>query len=175
MRPLLVVCALALVVPPAKAYEEDEPAKKPGLASRTWHTLTSPFAHEEKPGTVRVKNLALSMELAPEPVKLSETRQIKVALSLTNKSRKLVHLQFPTTQRIEVLIRDKDGKLVTQWSEDQSFANESTFVAINPGERIEYTAAVATRDLAPGREYVVEGFFPNFDELKVRKTIVPVK
>src|SRR5207302_6647626 len=98
-----------------------------------------------------------------------------IALALANRSHRAVHLEFPTTQRIEILIKDQKEKLVTQRSEDQSFENQPVFVTINPGERIEYNASIGTRDLAPGRTYIIEGFFPNFEGLRATKTITPGK
>ena len=95
------------------------------------------------------KRLELTMSVEPLPLDLGETRQLKVTLRLANKSKRLVQLDFPTTQRIEVLVRNRNGKLVEQWSEDQAFNNEPTLVAINPGERLEYSANIATRDMVP--------------------------
>jgi hypothetical protein len=133
-------------------------------------------ATAEKPKTIRVKDLTLEMHLSPLPLDLSDTRQLKVALLVLNRSRRSVHLEFPTTQRIEILVRDaQTNKLVTQWSEDQSFSNEPAFLTINPGERVEYNATISTRDLAAGRPYTVEVFFPNFDKLRLQQTIVPQK
>jgi hypothetical protein len=110
----------------------------------------------------------------PIPLKLSEVRTCKVTLQLANRGRKLVQLDFPTSQRIEVLLKHADGKLIERWSEDQAFENEPTLVAINPGERLEYSVNVATRDLKAGQTYTVEGFFPNFERLRASRTVVPV-
>src|SRR5205823_891423 len=121
------------------------------------------------------RGLALTMKVAPEEVKLSEARQLSVSLSLANRTNHAIQLQFPSTQRIEILIRAENGKLVTQWSEDQAFENQPVFVMINTGERIEYNAKIGTRDMEPGRTYIVEGFFPNFENLKATKNIFPVK
>ena len=66
------------------------------------------------------------------------------------------------------------GKRIEQWSEDQAFQNEPTLVAINPNERIEYTAVVATRDFKAGQSYTVEGYFPNYEQLRVSKSITPL-
>lgn len=150
----------------------------------SWWTRTLRFFHlarhsesnSENRATVRLKELTLTMQLSPSPLKLSDTRQLKVALLLANRSSQYVHLNFPTTQRFEILIQDNErNKLVTQWSEDQSFSNEPAFVTINPGERVEYNAMVSTRDLVAGRAYTVEAFFPNFDKLKIQQAIVPEK
>ena len=175
--PLRLVVAVALCLTSALARGSDEPGaeRKPGMISRIMGVFRrSP----EQPGgsdRARWKDLVMTMSIAPQPVKLSEVRQMKVSLQLTNKSKKLVQLEFPTTQRIEVLVRNANGKLIEQWSEDQAFSNEPTLVAINPGERLEYSANVSTRDLTAGERYSVEAFFPNFEQLKATSRIVPEK
>ena len=174
MRICLVVSLLALLAQSVQA-DETPPEEKPGLVSR----MTNVFHHSspavDKNGAVQTKNLILTMELSPLPLKLLDTRQLKVVLSVSNKSNKTVRLEFPTTQRFEILVRDNSGRQVFQWSEDQAFEAEPTIITINPREHVEYEAGVATRDLSPGKEYVVEAFFPKYKELKIRKTIVPQK
>ena len=127
------------------------------------------------PGTAgkRTRNLSARMQLSPLPIKLSDSRQIDVRIRLENTSRKFVQLQFPTTQRIEIVVRDEAGKVIDQWSEDHLFEQTSGYVGINPGEHVEYTASIPTRDMQAGRRYVVEGFFPNFADLKMQTTVIP--
>jgi hypothetical protein len=120
------------------------------------------------------KNLVPTIAVEPIPLQLSEVRSMKVTLQLANRGKKLAQLEFPTTQRIEVLVKDASGKLIEHWSEDQAFQNEPTLVAINPSERPEYTATVATRELHAGQVYTVEGFFPNYDQLRAVKQITPL-
>ncbi len=153
----------------------------PGLFNRIFHTLhlsedkeAEKKKAEEKPAATW-SHLALLMTIEPQPLKLPETRQMKVTLKLENRSKKLVQLEFPTTQRIEVLVKNQEGKMVEHWSEDQAFSNDPGTVAINPGERVEYSASVATRDLSPGNTYTVEAFFPNYEALHAAKTIEPAK
>lgn len=182
MLPRVALCLLLLgAALPLRAAEDGREAvvEKPSrpLVSRFLDVFRgSPEKREKRKARgVRAKSLLLEMEVSPAPLKLSETRQLKVVLKLTNRAKKLVELNFPTTQRIEILIHDSAGKMVTQWSEDQAFANERGFVTVNPGERIEYAGSVAIRDLEAGKEYVVEGFFPHFDDLKAREKIVPAR
>src|SRR5579862_5861388 len=113
------------------ADEEQDKTPKPGIVTRTLNIFRGSPDRINKTGEVNGKKIATRLDVAPLPVKLSETRQLKVTLVATNKSGKLIHLAFPTTQRIEVLVRNQSGKQVTQWSEDQSFDNEITYVAIN--------------------------------------------
>ena len=63
--------------------------------------------------------------------------------------------------------------MVTQWSEEQSFSNDSGYVTINPGEHVLYKVTISGRDLVAGKTYTIEGFFPNYENLRVTKEFVP--
>ncbi len=174
---VLILLAMSTVVRAEESGEANaEAPRKPSVMHRVlkpW-TLFQP-AKPAKPGAVKWKQLTMTMKLEPLPLRLSETRQLKATLQLANHGKRLVQLDFPTTQRIEVLVRNAHGKLVEQWSEDQSFSNEPTLVVINPGERLEYAVTVSTRDMAAGQLYSVETFFPNYDQLRASKSIIPEK
>jgi len=163
----------------ALAAEEAPPAPpQPGMMHRLLHPFGGGTAAPEpasKTKAVNLKGLEMSVAVEPASLKLSETHAVKVIVTLANKGKKLIQLDFPTTQRIEVLVKNKAGKRVVQWSEDQSFTSEPTLVAINPGERLEYSANVSTRDLAAGETYIIEAFFPNFDALRKTRELTPEK
>lgn len=149
------------------------------VASRTYHLLpftkkTAPIQASE-PGSVIVRTgkLALKMKVSPRPLKLSDVRQIDVRIQLENISKRFVQLEFPTSQRIDILIHDEAGKPIVQWSEDRAFDTGVSYVGINPGEHVEYSTTLSTRDLQPGKKYTVVGFFPNFADLKAEETIHP--
>ena len=174
------LCALlAAFALTAQAAEETPPAPpKPGLVHRLLHPFGgSPAAPADAPKKkdVSLKGLEINLTAEPAVAKLSETREIKVTVTLANKGKKLIQLEFPTTQRIEVLVKNKAGKRVVQWSEDQAFTAEPTLVAINPGERLEYSANVPTRDLAAGETYTIEAFFPNYETLRKTRDLTPEK
>ena len=138
----------------------------------------TPRAAESAPAsekTIKTRGLSLSLRLDPVPVRLSETRRLEATIRLKNSSPRFVHLEFPTTQRFEMLVRDPAGKLVVQWSEDQVFQAAPGYVGVNPGESVEYHAAFATRDLQPGKRYIVTVFFPARDDLKLELPFVPGK
>lgn len=118
--------------------------------------------------------VTLTMTLSPSPVRLSDVRHIEVMMRVKNISKRFVQLEFPTSQRIEILVRDEKNQLVTQWSEDRAFDPGTSYVGINPGEHIEYKTAISTRDLKAGRHYKVLGFFPNFEALRAEKVITPL-
>ena len=174
-RPLFPAFA-ALSLAAHAAEEAPAAPPKPGMMHRLLHPFGgSSAAPAPKTKDVNLKGLEMSVTVEPAAPKLSDTRAIKVTVALANKGRKLVQLDFPTTQRIEVLVKNKAGKRVVQWSEDQAFTNDPTLVAINPRERLEYSANIPTRDLVAGETYTVEAFFPNFDQLRKTQTITPEK
>ena len=147
------------------------PEKKSGIVNRVLH----PFGGKKGGGGKNDGKLGVEMKLSPLPLKLADANRLKVTLTLVNHGKKLAPLEFPTSQRIEVLIKNSAGKTIEQWSQDQAFTSEPTVVTINPNERAEYSVEVATRELSAGQTYTVQGFFPKYDTLKVEKTLVPEK
>lgn len=204
MKKLFILALLPLVADAAPAKKsEPKPAPieapaqpapvrepKPGFWERAWsstrkgtqvvgRTMTKPFRGGEKAkeGDAKVgwRNLAMNLTIDPAQVKLSDHRAVRVALSVVNKGKETVQLDFPTTQRIEVLLKSEDGNVLSKWSEDQKVEEEQGFLVINPEERLEYSANVSTREMAAGKSYIIEAYFPNFDQLRASRTITPVK
>ena len=92
---------------------------------------------------------------------------------LKNVSSRFIHLEFTSSQRFDVLVRDAAGRVVVQWSEDRMFEAALGSVGINPGEHLEYHAVISTRDLQPGQRYVVTALITGRDDLKVELPLVP--
>lgn len=168
-----IVVGVALA--PARAEDSAAPAAKSkgGPVQWLWQHIPVPKFGGKKKSDSTWNDLRLELVFNPPTVKLPDTRRVEVTLQLTNGGKKLVQLEFPTSQRIDVLIKDSGGRVIERWSEDQVINSEPTVVTLNPGERLEYTAAVATRDMTAGQRYVVEGFFPRYPELRVVKSITP--
>ena len=167
------------VPPPAPplAATPAPPTPQPGALHRLLHPFGGPAAPGAPEATkdASLKNLEMRASVEPPAPMLSETREVKVTVTLANKGKKLAQLAFPTNQRIEVLVKNKAGKKLVQWSEDQAFFAEPTLITINPGERLEYAATVSTRDLVAGETYTVEAFFPSYGELRQTLGLAPEK
>lgn len=145
--------------------------EKPGLMKRMWQSIPMPKWGGKDKAPTTWKDLRLELKLDPAVVKLPDTRRIEVTLQLTNGGKKLVQLEFPTSQRIEVHLRNGAGRVIERWSDDQAVTDEPGVVTINPGERLEYTAAIATREMAGGQRYSLEAFFPRYPELRALKSV----
>ena len=170
-----LVLAASLSLSQAAEDASPTPTPKPSLV----HRLLHPFEKKDAPKEAgakgkRLRGLAATMTLEPEQVALSEVRTIKATLRLENHG-KLTQLQFPTTQRVEAVIRDNLGKVIARWSEDQSFDPTPSFLTINPHETAEYSLTLPTRDLQAGELYSVEAGVIGYPDLTARKSISPTK
>lgn len=142
--------------------------KKRGLFGRILH----PFSSSEvlpKYNDRKLRGLILDLQVSPQPVRLSEVRQMEVKVTVTNMGNHMIPLDFPTDQRIEVQLLNAADAVLTKWSENHAIKDKPGTILINPGEHVEYKENIATRDLTPGRVFTADVFFPKYPELHVRQ------
>ena len=192
IRPAIIFssCLVALAALPAQERSETTAAEAPAAVSPTPTSSTSPittstlqkrglfgrvlhpFSSSEvlpKYNDKRLRGLVLDLQVSPQPVRLSEIRQMEVKLTVTNKGTHMVTLDFPTDQRIEIQLLNSSDSVLTKWSENHAIKEKAGTVLINPDEHVEYKETIATRDLTPGRVFTAEAFFPQYPELKIRQ------
>jgi hypothetical protein len=170
MRRATVLSLLVLAISSAVWAEQGEPTATP--QKRSWFgRMMHPFGSEQLPeyNDRNLTGLAVSLELSPQPIKLSEVRQMDVKLTLTNKSKRPITLEFPDSQRIEIILRNSADAVLTTWSDNHAFTQNESTVLINPQERIQYAETIATRELMPNKVFIAEVFFPKYPELRVRQ------
>ena len=161
---LTVVCATLILFAGTAAAPAQE---KRNWLSRAMH----PFGSTDKIPQYKnpkLRGLALAVEIPQEPVKLSEVRQLPVHVILTNRGDRAVELNFPNEQRIEILLHDSSGHVVTRWSDNRAFEEQAGTLLINPGEHVEYSETIATRELTPGKVFTVEVTVPAYPELNAQ-------
>jgi hypothetical protein len=142
--------------------------QKRGFFGRILH----PFSSSEvlpKYENRKLRGLVLNLQVSPQPVRLSEVRQMEVKVIITNHGNRMVTLDFPTDQRIEVQLLNAADVVLTKWSENHAVKETPGSILINPEEHIEYKEMIATRDLTPGRVFTAEVFFPKYPELRIRQ------
>lgn len=161
----LASCLAAAAQDPEKA---GTPAEKRGFFGRVLHPFHSGDRLPEYKDA-RLRGLVLSLELSPQPVKLSEVRQLDVKLTVTNKGRSTIPLEFPNEQRIEIYLRSSVDEVLTRWSDNHAFSEEPASVLINPGEHVDYTTTIATRELTPNKVFIADVFFPGYPDLRTRQ------
>src|SRR5438309_3503394 len=142
--------------------------QKRGVIGRIFH----PFSSSEvlpKYNDRKLRGLIVDLQVSPQPVRLSEVRQIEVKLTVTNMGSHMIPLDFPTDQRIEIQLVNSADAVLTKWSENHAIKEKPGTVLINPGEHVEYKENIATRDLTPGKVFTADVFFPRYPDLHVRQ------
>jgi len=142
--------------------------QKRGVIGRIFH----PFSSSEvlpKYNDRKLRGLIVDLQVSPQPVRLSEVRQIEVKLTVTNMGSHMIPLDFPTDQRIEIQLVNSADAVLTKWSENHAIKEKPGTVLINPGEHVEYKENIATRDLTPGKVFTADVFFPRYPELHIRQ------
>ncbi|HEY2615682.1 MAG TPA: BsuPI-related putative proteinase inhibitor [Chthoniobacterales bacterium] len=167
-RFLAIIIALALATSLfAQDVSPTPPPEKRGWFTRMLHpsqSITPPNYKDP-----RLRGLLLELKLSPQPVKLSEVRQLEVKVTMTNVSKRAITLDFPTEQRIEIELRNSSDTVLTTWSDNHAFDEKPGSVLINPQEHIYYPETIATRDLTPNKVFIIEVFFPRYPELRLRQ------
>lgn len=143
------------------------PEKRGGWFTRMLHPFQGSGAPNYK--DARLRGLVLELKLSPEPVKLSEVRQLQVNIALKNVSKRAVVLEFPSEQRFEIYLRNSTEAILTIWSDNHAFEDKPGTILINPVEHVDYPATIATRDLSPNKVFIAEVFFPQYAELRARQ------
>ncbi|MEO6054581.1 MAG: BsuPI-related putative proteinase inhibitor [Chthoniobacterales bacterium] len=117
-----------------------------------------------KLGGIKGSYVDTTLKVDPSEVDLKDKREVTVTLSVINKTNNLVRLEFPSTERIEILLRDQAGNVIERWSEDRAFEQTAGVVVINPKERIQYAERISTREMKPGGKYIIEASIFNHPE-----------
>jgi len=140
-----------------------------GFLNRMFHPFGSAKNKTPKYQDSHLRGLLLEVQVPTEPIRLSEVRQLRVHVVLTNLGSNPISLDFPTSQRIDIQLLNPTGEALTRWSENRAFTEEIGNLLVNPREQIVYNETIATRELQPGRVYSVEVFFPKYSELRARQ------
>ncbi len=174
IKGLILTCLIAGVVAgqqatpgPGFAPTEQPTPQKRGWVSRILHPFSS--SHPAKYKDPKLRGLQVQLQIAPQPIKLSEVRQLEIKVTVTNASKRTIELMFPTDQRIEIYLINSAGVILTKWSDNHAIAPKPESVLINPDEHLEYNETIATRDLTPNKVFIAEAFFPNYPDLQVRQ------
>ena len=175
MRRRVALLLIMFAIGGGASGQEAAPTATPhrrGWLGRMLH----PFSSERIPQykDPRLRGLALDLQITPRTIKLSEVRQLRIKLTLTNQSKRPVTLEFPTNQRIEICLRYSAGEILTKWSDNHAIAEKPGTVLINPQEHVEYNETIATRDLTPNKVFIAEVFFPKYPELRIQQKFLAV-
>src|SRR6202043_2949180 len=140
-------------------------APKTGFFSRMFHSSSS-SKKAPKYSNRKLEGLLLEVQVSPQPVNLSEIRQLQVKAALSNKGKRTATFDFPTDQRIEIYLMTSEQSVLTKWSDNHAFTDKPGTILVNPEEHVEYNESISTRDLTPNKVFIVEVFLPKYPEVR---------
>ncbi len=126
-----------------------------------------------KLGRLRAEKTTQNIAVEPSEFSLAERRELDATYAVRNNTKKLIRLDFNTTQRIDILTSDASGKVLEKWSEDRGFLFQEGIVIINPKERIEYSEKVATREMKPSETYTIKADVVGYPDYTAATDVTP--
>jgi len=124
-------------------------------------------------GPLRSPPTVAQLEVSPSQFNLKERREVGVVYTIRNTTKKIQRIDYPTTQRIDILTYDPQGRIIDRWSDDRASKPEEGVVVINPGERIEYNEKIPTREMKAGETYRIKALATTQPDFAVEKTVSP--
>src|SRR5262245_34174428 len=106
--------------------------QKRGFFGRVMH----PFSSSDvlpKYSDKKLRGLVLDLQVSPQPVRLSEVRQMEVKLTVNNMGTHMIQLDFPTDQRIEVQLLNAADAILSKWSENHAIMERPCRVQVSLG------------------------------------------
>jgi hypothetical protein len=124
-------------------------------------------------GRLRAEPTSEELKIEPTQFSLGDRRELDATYIVRNNTKKIIRLDFNTTQRIDILTFDPNGKVVEKWSEDRLFMLQEGVVIVNPKERIQYSEKVATRDMKPGETYSIKADVVGYPDYSAEHSVTP--
>ena len=124
-------------------------------------------------GRLRAEPTTQAIKVEPAEFSLAERRELDSTYTVRNNTKKILRLNFNTTQRIDILTFDPSGKITEKWSEDRLFLLQDGVVIVNPKERIEYSEKVATRDMKPLEPYTIKADMVGYPDYSAETIVTP--
>lgn len=124
-------------------------------------------------GPLRSPPTVATLDVEPASFSLQDRRELSLTYSVRNNTKKITRIEYPTSQRIEILTRSPQGTVIDRWSDDRTFENLEGIVVINPGERIEYQEKIPTREMKAGEVYTVEASVTSEPDFSTQKSLTP--
>jgi hypothetical protein len=124
-------------------------------------------------GFLKPASAAPQLKIEPDQFSLGDRREVEVTYAVINDTRRMMRLDYPTAQRIEILTRNSGGEVIDRWSDDRAFEAEEGIVIINPGERISYAEKIPTREMKAGDTYSVNAEVVGYPDFTATREVVP--
>ncbi len=115
----------------------------------------------------------LQLILEPSNFSVEETPEITVTFKITNNKKEALLLEFPTNQRLDILVKESNGHVLLRWSQDREFEPLPGLVTINEKESVLYTEKISTTGMHNGETYTLQAFLSGHPEYSLSQQVTP--
>lgn len=130
------------------------------------------FGHGKKSGAAGGP-APMTLTVDPSEFSLAQTPELDVSLRISNARKHEIELTYPDNQRLEILIKDPSGNVVSRWSEDRAFDRQEGFTEINPDEYVIYAERITTGKMKAGETYTIEASLANQEGFATSTRVTP--
>ena len=120
------------------------------------------------------KKLPLLLTVDPANFSIANHPDLAVSLKISNSQRQEIEFLYPNDQRLEILVMDSTGTVLSRWSQDRIFDPMEGFVEINPSEFIIYSEKLPTSAMTAGETYTIEASLAGQEGYTTSTTITPL-
>lgn len=120
------------------------------------------------------KTLPMLLTVDPADFSIANHPDLAVSLKISNSQRREIELLYPNDQRLEILVKDSTGTVLSRWSQDRIFDPTEGFVEINPSEFIIYSEKLPTSVMKAGETYTIEASLAGQEGYTTSTTITPL-
>lgn len=124
-------------------------------------------------GPLKTPPTTQKLDVEPSEFSLQDRRELAATYTIKNNTKTMTRLEYPTSQRMDMITYAPDGTVLDRWSDDRAFQPEEGIVIINPKERIEYQEKIPTRDMKAGESYRVEAVSTSQEKFAAEKSVTP--
>jgi hypothetical protein len=122
---------------------------------------------------LRGRKTTENLVIDPPSFSLTDRREVEGVYTLRNNTGQLIRLDYPTSQRIDIVTKDANGNVIERWSDDRAFKPQDGIVILNPKERIEYREKIPTREMKAGQPYTIQAEVVGYPEYTATEPITP--
>ena len=134
----------------------------------------SPSASKSDSSSAPKSSLKVALACTPSPLDLKQTRNLTVLVKFFNGGKKTQLLEFSSFQRVDAVLRDASGKIVSRATLATPLrTDEPALVTVNPGERLEYALSLPTVGMIAGKAYRLEAALVGQSGLTAAMEITP--
>jgi hypothetical protein len=124
----------------------------------------------------KAQNKSNAIELTTEKSRYYQGEPIRMTVRMTNNSKTAINSYYRSSQKYDFIIKDKNGKIIWQWSYGKMFLMALSQFMLEPGENISYSFMWDQKDnskkVVPAGAYTILGEIKISPDIKASQKII---